>query len=372
MHNWPIFSDNARQKACKTLETLRQKYNPLLQARIGYIPSLASIPMMAKLEAEIARLKAGKDKVTLFHIFGERCSDESAIVVRQALKELVPYLEENQKLLHQSAIGQKPLPALTTLSRSLLDACVRFAENNGDIPVLCAQCLGLIGGLDPYRVETVREKKQILVLSNFKSAADVTDFAAFMLEEVLIKVFLSTSNAKLQGFLAYVMQELCKACGFSNEVVAQRPRSSQPSRAMQRWNQMPESIRNTLFPFLNSRYLINIRPGAEDQSQPYPIFSLEVSHATWLRTFVYDLLYKAKEYNAKMVFRAVARVIKNQDLSIASFILPFAVLSVLVDGEEKDIINIGQELLTILETNVQGTDHIDATNIKQCSEVSHF
>jgi serine/threonine-protein kinase ATR len=367
--NWDCFSDETHVKANSTLMNLVKKHNVLLQERIDYIPSLASIPMMSKLEAELARLKAKVDKSTFFNTFSRRCNDENAVVVRQALKELVPYLETNQKLLHESAISRKLLPALPALSRSLLDACVRFAEDHPDIPVLCAQCLGLIGGLDPYKVETVREKKHILVLSNFERAGEVIDFTAFLLERILVKVFHSTTNARAQGFLAYVMQELLKFCGF-NQATIHRPRSSQPSPALKRWNEIPDAVRSTLTPFLSSKYVIQIRGGPkDDEIQDYPIYKQEISHANWLRAFVHDLLSKGKGDNARMIFPVLARTVRGHDLSIATFILPFAALNVIITGDEQETLNTGRELLTVLKTEISSSDQTDVTKIKQCSEV---
>ncbi|CAI6340552.1 unnamed protein product [Periconia digitata] len=367
IHNWPSFSEESQMKAAKALETLRSQHNVTLQERIAYIPSLASIPVFSKLEGEMTRIRATVEPVVLFGIFGARCNDENTIVVRQALKELIPFLEEHQDKLHLSAIGQKPLPALATLSRSLLDACVRFAGKDMDIPRLCAQCLGIIGGLDPYRIETIREKKRILVLSNFQSADEGINFAAFMLENVIVNVFLTTTNPQSQGFLAYLMQELCKACGFKREMTTQtqRARYSQPSTAMQRWEKMPEPVRNVVTPFLSSRY--SFRHKTDDAQVQYPIFTREISHGTWLRQFTYDLLLKAKEPNAQIIFNCVASVLRRQDLSIASFILPFAALSAVLDGkEEADIIV--KELLNVLNTDLQTADQVEAANIKQCSE----
>ena len=367
VEHWSSFSDETQLKVNSSLLELVSKHNGCLRERAEHIPSLSSIPMMAKLDSEFSRLKDKIDKVNFFSTFAERCSDENAVVVRQALKELLPFLEENQNLLHDAARSQKPLPALPALSRALLDACIRFAENHGDIPVLCAQCLGLIGGLDPYRVETVREKKHILVLTNFRRADEVIDFAAFLLERILVKVFLSTTNARAQGFLAYVMQELLRACGF-NSVAVQRPRSSQPSPALQRWNEIPDAVRSTLTPFLSSRYVIHLRGNANDESQEYPILNQEISHATWLRTFVYDLLQKGREDNPRMIFPVLARIIRGHDLSIATFILPFAVLNAIVTGTEQETTNVGRELLAVLETDITAADQTEATKIKQCSE----
>ncbi|KAF2867552.1 protein kinase rad3 [Massariosphaeria phaeospora] len=368
VQNWSCFSDETQLKVNETLVSLVKAHDSLLRERIDFIPSLATIPIMSKLEGELTRLKAKVDRVTFFNTFAQRCNDENAVVARQALKELVPFLDMNQKILHESAISQKPMPALAALSRSLLDACVRFGEDHDDIPILCAQSLGLIGGLDPYRVESVREKEHILVLSNFRSRPEVIDFAAFLLERILVKVFLSTTNARAQGFLAYVMQELLRACGF-NTVAVQRPRaSSQPSPAVSRWLAIPDAIKGTLTPFLNSRYVVHLRGNANEGPLEYPIFRQDISHATWLRTFVYDLLQKGKEENTRMIFPVLARIIKGHDLSIATFILPFAVLNVVIKGTEQEIMDVGQELLIILETKLHAVDQSEAAGIKECSE----
>lgn len=367
VHNWSSFSDDIRLKASASLELLRTQHNQLLQSHIGQLASLSSIPMLKKLETEISRLKSRKDPITLLNYMSERCNDENSVVVQHALKELVPFLEEHQKLLHQSAIDQKPLPALITLSRSLLDICVRFPGHHVELRSLCAQCLGLVGGLDPYRVETVREKKQVLVLHNFEQAAEVIQFVAFMLEEVLVKVFLSTTNARSQGWLAWLMQELCKLCGFNN--MTEPGRASQSSQVTQRWEEFPEPVQKILTPFLDSKY--RFTTNEEVPTAQYPIFSMEISHATWLRTFTYDILQKAKVQNAKLFFPTIGRVARREDLSIASFILPYAVLSVVVGGDETDVSNVGLELLAVLQTDLQGLDHTEAMNVKQCSEVSY-
>jgi serine/threonine-protein kinase ATR len=366
VHHWSSFSDETRLKASATLDLLRVQHNQLLQSLVGQLASLSSIPMLAKLEAEMARLKAKKDPITLLNYFSERCNDENSVVVQHALKELVLFLEKYQKPLQQSAIDQKPLPALITLSRSLLDICIRFPGHHVELRALCAQCLGVVGGLDPYRVETVREKKQVLVLHNFEQAAEVIQFVAFMLEEVLVKVFLSTTNARSQGWLAWLMQELCALCGFNNVNESGRG-ASQSTPATQRWDEFPEPVQKVLTPFLDSKY--RFTTNEDVPTAQYPIFSLEISHSTWLRTFTYDILQKAKVQNAKMFFPTIGRVARREDLSIASFILPYAVLGVIVGGDETDVSNVGLELLTVLKTDVQGVDHTEAVYIKQCSEV---
>ena len=101
----------------------------------------------------------------------------------------------------------------------------------------------------------------------------------------------------------------------------------------------------------------------------YPIFSRGISHATWLRNFTLDLLLRAKVYNAQQIFSGISTVIPHQDLSIDTFIVPFAAANVIIDGDEETFSNIRGELLSILEADIQEANHMEATNIKQCSEV---
>ncbi|KNG49644.1 protein kinase rad3 [Stemphylium lycopersici] len=344
VQHWPLFSEDTQLKAHKAIANIIAQHNAQLRARIEFLPSLAGIPMLSKIEGELVKFKDMVETIKVFHAFSNRCKDQNSVVVRQALRELVPFLDANQEELHQSVVGQKPLPVLATLTRSLLDASVRFSEDHSDITILCAQCLGIVGGLDPYRVETVREKKRVLMLSNFSRRDEDIDFVALLLEQVLVKVFLSTTNAKAQGWIAYVMQEMLKHCGFS-ALRGTKPRSSQNSTEAQRWNNIPEAVRTVLTPFLDSKYSVNMNPALQYEGASYPIFYSKLSHATWLQTFVYDLLRKGQGVNVEMVFPVLARIIRGYDLSIATFILPFAALNVIVSDNDKNMMNVGQELL---------------------------
>lgn len=368
VEHWSLFSEDTQLKANKTITNLIQQYNAQLRARVEYLPSLAGIPMMSKIEGELVRFKEMVDTIKTFQAFSNRCKDQNAVVVRQALRELVPFLDANQQDLHQSVVGQKPSPILAVLTRSLLDASIRFAENQSDISILCAQCLGIIGGLDPYRLETIREKKRVLMLSNFSRRDEDIDFVALLLEQVLVKVFLSTTNAKAQGWIAYVMQEMLKHCGFS-ALRGAKPRSSQTSTEAQRWNEIPEAVRNVLTPFLDSKYSVNQNPALQYEGPNYPIFNSDISHGTWLQTFVYDLLRKGQGVNVEMVFPVLARIIRGYDLSIATFILPFAALNVIVSDNEQNVLNVGLELRKVLEADLGSPEQPDAAHIKQCSEV---
>jgi serine/threonine-protein kinase ATR len=246
--------------------------------------------------------------------------------------------------------------------------CIRFGDNNVELVALCTECLGLVGCIDPNRVEATRENKDIIVPSNFVSQTEVIDFCAHLLETVLVKAFHSAGNARAQGFIAYVMQELMKFCEFK-EALVQRNQSTSSAKTYQRWLEIPESTRTTLTPFLNSLYNIKSNIDNSTYVQTYPIFDGRVNHATWLRCFVADLLRKGKGDNASLIFSVLARIVRGHDLSIPTFLLPFAALNVIVAGTEEEAAEVRKELLAVLNYPLYGGLNVLVDDVKYSSEV---
>ena len=345
VQNWEAFAPKTQQKAHDAIAALLKNHSALILRTVYSIPSLVSIPLMSKFDSQLSRLKSQMDTSHCLQAFSRRCQDENANVVLQALRELLLYLGAHQQWIHETAVTEQPSKSISELSRSLLDTSSRFTENQVGIPGLCARCLGIIGCLDPSRVETIREKRELIVLSNFDEGTEAVQFVAFFLEHVLVKAFHSVSNPRAQGFLAYVMQELLKFCGFNKEAThPYRPQGSQADDVYQRWVKMPESIRSTLTPFLSSRYILTTQTAKLHGLQTYPIYSPALSYGTWLRDFACDLLQKSSGDNAQRIFTVLSRIIRGYDVSIASFLLPFAATNVIISGTEIDAIKVGQEL----------------------------
>lgn len=363
---WESFSDDTRLRAYNLISTLIKKFNGLLKDKILNLPSLGSIPMLSKFESEIAKFKTGAPLTAHFEAFSQRCSDENKVVVEQALLELLPFLESNQNFIHASVMTTQPNAVIPLLTRSLLDASTRFLEVSPRISSLCAECLGIIGCMDPNRIEATRTKHEVMVLSNFDRLDETVGFVAHLLEHVLVKAFHSAVNGKMQNYLAYAMQELLKHCDFKSAV--QRPRSSQTGPQFERWAAMSDSARSTLMPYFNSRYLF-ARSTESSIRKEYPIFKPSMTHANWLRTFVSDLLERGKGDNAKIFFPVLSRIIRGHDLSIPSFLLPFTVLNVILGGTEEEVENIQSELYSIVSYHLAEFTPEEAENIKQCSEV---
>lgn len=368
VQNWSSFSSQTQKLAYDTIADLLKRHNSIVQDRIEMIPSLDGIELLAKFASEIKRFKSSIDPITSLEAFCCRCQDENFTVVYQSLSELVPFLTDNQRLLHESAISQQPSPVISQLYRVLLDVSVRFKEGHDAMLDLCGQCLGILGSVDPNKIEAIREKRELLMLSNFGRATEVVDFVAYMLESVIVPAFHAASSGKAQSYLAYVMQELLKSGGFRQVVLArQRPSESDP--VYRRWNQIPEIIRFTLMPFFDSKYFF-INASNSSEQPKFPIFRPQLGHGSWARSVVFNLLLRPNEENAKIVFPILSRVIWGHDIAIAASLLPFVVQNAVVGGTEEDFADVSEEFLAILlHHDISNLSPEETENVKHCSEV---
>lgn len=363
---WDILTPMTQAQAYEMVSSLLKVHSSMIRDIVHTLPSLAGITLMSKFEEEIGKFKVQMDVKHHFQAFARRCQNENAAVVTRALTELVVYLEEHQDWLHETAASEQPDPVVSLLTRSILDTSVLFNESDSNISLLCSSCLGVIGCLDPTRIDAVKEKKEILILSNFARDEDVRDFVIFFLREVLVKAFLSATNSRSQGFLAYAMQELLSLGDFQSSV-GNRSRDVMFDANSRRWHSLPESIRTLLTPFLDSKYFVTA--GVAQSPCTYPLFSANMSYRQWLRAFTYDLL--KKEIGGKTVqelFSVLSRIIRSQDISISEFILPFVISNVALNGTDQEKTDIAREMLAVLDKPL-----VDNTPLKEnlilCSQV---
>ncbi|KAI9663334.1 MAG: serine/threonine-protein kinase M1 [Alyxoria varia] len=369
VQRWAVFSSTTQQQVFDAVTRLLKERGTVIQDNVGSIPSMAEIPLLSKFETQISRLKNHMDVGQRLASFSRRCKDENAMVVLQAVRELRPYLEQNQSWIHTSASSEQPSPIIADVVRSLLDTCARFNDREVETAEFSTYCLGVIGCLDSNRVDIVREKHEMIILSNFISGGEALEFVSFLLEQVLVKAFHSVSNTRAQGFLAYAMQELLKFCGFSKESMhPYRNQGSQPSDSSHRWQQLSGTAKNTLTPFLSSHYVLRALSTRTHEQKKYPFHSATMNQGTWVREFVFDLLQRPKGDNAKMIFLILSRIIRGYDVSISNLLLPFAVANVIIGGTVSEGHEILQELLSVLKEPTAGKPREQVEQIRLCSE----
>ncbi|PBP17844.1 phosphatidylinositol 3 [Diplocarpon rosae] len=372
IQHWQCFGDTTQSRAEETLQYLLHARGRLIRNMIVNLPSLSAFPELADVERKINKLRTPTDAGNGFQIFRRRLAHEDPGVVAQSLVELKVYLRSNQSFLQASAVSDQPNTVVGQLVRSILDTCVKYNEWQNDIAALSAECLGLIGCLDPNRVESVRELREMVVVSNFHDQAESTEFVLYILQEVVVPAFLSAKDPSLQGFFSYVMQELLERCNFKNVVgnILEKGDTHSVEPLYRRWVALPVGVQDTLTPFLTSKYCL---APMEMPKYEYPIFRPDKMppqklYNAWLRSFSLDLLQKPFHMCTDLIFPPLCRAIRIKDVSVAGFILPYLVLHVIVDGTDKHREEIGAELLSILEYEVPTESQIRREDMKPCIE----
>ncbi|GAM91485.1 hypothetical protein ANO11243_095360 [Dothideomycetidae sp. 11243] len=358
VQQWPKMSPGLQQRTYDTVAELLKTQNDLIRDEVITVPSLAAIPLMSKFDSEISRLKASETPERLLKAFVKRLQDENASIVLQAARELFIWLENNQMFIHESVISEPPASAIAAVTRALLDTCVKYNSDEPTIADTCSQCLGAIGCLDPNRIEANSSENQVVLLSNFDERPETIRWVAALLERIFVPAFRSATNARRQGFLAFAMQEMNKFCCFE-DIDTTRLRSSQSSATHETWLKMPENVRNTLIPFLSSRYVVNNIISAPLET--HPIFNPSIKYNEWIRKWVHDMLRRGKGDNAQNLFPLLARVIMNHDISIPKFLLPYVALNIVLGGIASEAQQVGKEMLDVLSA--------ESTELsRQCSE----
>ncbi|KAK0671217.1 hypothetical protein QBC41DRAFT_344886 [Cercophora samala] len=328
------------------LQDLLSKHRQIIMDYSSKLPSLSQIDELRDIGEEVEGLRPRLSIKETFAVFSQRLAHENPGVVEYALTELVAYLQKHQEYLQTSAISERPDTILTTLTRSILDCSVKYNGWQPSITRLCAEALGLIGCLDSNRLETTREQQHIVVIHNFEDASETTDFVAFVLENVLVKAFQSTTDTKFQGYLSYAMQVLLEKTDF--KVAFRMAGEGESEPVYRRWLAFTDSTRETLIPLLSSSFLLAPLP---KQSTEYPIFKPgKKPYSAWLKAIVFDLLRSSQNAFSEMIFEPLCRLIKVKDLTVTEFLLPFVVMHVILGQSDPSVFSprIKAELLAIL------------------------
>ncbi|KAK8074965.1 Protein kinase rad3 [Apiospora hydei] len=353
-HYWNFFDEPTRLRCKDLIQFLLDKYEHMLLAYISKLPSFSHISDLSDVESKLSALRKPVDNRTAFQLLAERVQHENSGVVLQALRELTSYLQRQQDYIQASAVSEQPDTVVAALTRALLDCASRYAGEQNEISQLCTQSIGLVGCLDPNRVETVREERHLVVLSNFDNHGETTDFVLRLLEDVLVKSFLAATDTKQQGLLSYAMQELLERCDIASAIrmAGTRDGTRDAERIYRKFLSLSDETREVIVPFMNSRYRLG--PMAQQQVD-YPIYRPGRPYATWMRLFALDLLRRPQNPFSGLIFEPLCHVIRIKDLSTAEFLFPYLILHVIISKEgTQDIFAVVlRELLIVLQHEVQ-------------------
>ncbi|ODQ64945.1 hypothetical protein NADFUDRAFT_4642, partial [Nadsonia fulvescens var. elongata DSM 6958] len=315
-----------------------------------YAHNFASLNTVTDLDEVNKRLlsimKISEDRpVEILYFILQRTQNDNIYNIRRTLLDLKSFLITEQAYVQAALLDSNPA-IISQAIQYLLRVAHKFNSSKTDIPVLCSECLGLIGAVDSGKIRISKSRNDLIIRSNFEDPSEGEKFIKELLENYLVKTFRSSTDPRTQDFLAFGMQEYLKFCGL-NVASIQNPGSKENAF----WEGFSGISKITLKPLLNSRYTINNKRATSNKAS-YPIFSPGKTYAEWLRKFALDLMCKVKGTIASRIFLICIDVVKERTFwSLFKFVFPFAALNVVITGTDEDRDNIRNELMLILNND---------------------
>lgn len=362
---WPRLGRAEKGVASEILRYTIVAHGAELETYIDAVPSLDAI---ADDVPDVARqLRAARrvwvDEDHLRHILARVAHDNAAVCV-QSVRELRGFLHERRAVVEAWTSGNVFHPLVGECVRVLLAVAGRAELPSAEVQSLCLECLGMLGAVDPDRMELPPEEPFLVLLSNFENADETVAFATRLLTELTVPAFRATADTKHQAALAYAIQELLKQCGFTPALLDAGMRGV-PEKVRRRWEAIPEAMLPTLMPLLNSKYVVQ---DAEPRRRPSPVYRHTASFREWIQAWVLQLMHGVRDAQVAAFFHIFRSVVRDQDVTVARALLPHLALHTLISGTPDARSAVLDEIHCVLTEQVAPTPGASAERRRRATQ----
>ncbi|XP_014458350.1 serine/threonine-protein kinase ATR isoform X2 [Alligator mississippiensis] len=255
-----------------------------------------------------------------------------------ALTSLKETLYRNQEKLTKYVTDSETVePIISQLVTVLLIGC---QDANPQARLLCGECLGELGAVDPGRLDFSTSETQG---KNFTFVTGVEDpnFAFGLLME-LTRAFLAyADNVRAQDSAAYAIQELLS--------IYECRETKIDCSGSRLWRRFPENVQEILEPHLNTRYK-SYQKAVNWSKMKKPIYLSKLGNnfAEWSATWAGYLITKVQHELASKVFNCCSIMMKN-DFKVTIYLLPHILVYVLLGCSQEDQQEVYAEIMAVLK-----------------------
>ncbi|KAG9067389.1 serine/threonine-protein kinase M1 [Linnemannia hyalina] len=343
---------------------------------VGALPTIPDFEQM-NIILQLAKTANGFEQQ--LQGLADRLGSEDSELARQAVVELREFLMANEERLLAMATSedQEPNELLSNLVLTLLSEISRFRGLDAPVPMACAECLGIIGAIDPDRISGRRTSTTTTVYANLNDLEESRNFVCELIAVQLVGKSRSIGDVPSESHWAFTLQELLSFCGITKDVLETEPAANLSSRISQRnsgtpkqsyyvstpavqppkrlgtsfkmpkerWRDFPRHVQEVLELLIDAKY--KKTETSTPPEQHIPLYPYVKTFQEWLTRWTLSLTAKVIGRNAKDVFQACKHVIPY-DTATSLYILPHLVLHVLLEGSERDQREIVNEMAAVL------------------------
>ncbi|XP_061492905.1 serine/threonine-protein kinase ATR isoform X2 [Rhineura floridana] len=263
---------------------------------------------------------------------------ENVDVRIHALTSLKETLYKNQeKLIKYATDSETVEPVISQLVTVLLIGC---QDVNSHARLLCGECLGELGAVDPGRLDFSTSDNQGKGLT-FVTGVEDPHFAYGLFME-LTRAFLAyADNVRAQDSASYAIQELLSIYECRETTI------DCPGGKL--WKMFPDHIQEILEPHLSTRYKSYQKAlNWSKVKKPIYLSKLGKNFAEWSATWAGYLITKVRHDLASKVFNCCSIMMKN-DFKVTIYLLPHILVYILLGCNQEDQQEIYAEIMAVLK-----------------------
>ncbi|KAF5745781.1 serine/threonine-protein kinase ATR isoform X1 [Tripterygium wilfordii] len=352
-------------KAVKILEGLVLKNKVILKQHIHEFAPLPSIPALTEVNNAIQEARGSINLKDQLRDIVDGLNHENLNVRYMVARELSKLLDLRRDDVTALITGEvtSEMDVLSSLITSLLRGCAEESRTvvGQRLKLVCADCLGALGAVDPAKVKG-------LSCQRFKIECSDDDLIFELIHRHLARAFRAAPDTIIQDSAALAIQELLKIAGCEasldenvaarvsqtmkdKEIVKVTPHgnkssgSSEMNRRGQRlWDRFSNYVKEIITPCLTSRFQL---PNVSESVSSGPIYRPSMSFRRWIFFWIKKLTAHATGSRAS-IFNSCRGIVRH-DMQTAVYLLPYLVLNVVCHGTEEARQSIAEEILSVLD-----------------------
>ncbi|BAT93667.1 hypothetical protein VIGAN_08019000 [Vigna angularis var. angularis] len=354
-------------KVVTILEELVLDNRVILKQHICEFPPLPSLPALAEVNKAIEDARGTMTLKNQLQVVVDGLNHENLNVRYMVVCELRKLLDSRWKDVTDliTAEAGSDLDVLSSLITSLLRGCAEESRTvvGQRLKLVCADCLGSLGAVDPAKVRGFSCQR-------FKIQCSDDDLIFELIHKHLARAFRSAPDTVIQDSAALAIQELLKFAGCeasldenaptttsqaqkdegSCNAVVSKTKSTNGSKGMNNrghklWDRFSNYVKEIIAPCLTSRF--QLPKVAADSTSAGPIYLTSMSFRRWIFFWIRKLTAHATGSRAS-IFNACRGIVRH-DMQTTIYLLPYLVLNAVCHGTQEARQGIAEEILSVLD-----------------------
>ncbi|KAG8655799.1 hypothetical protein MANES_04G069900v8 [Manihot esculenta] len=342
-------------KVVKILEELVLNNRIILKQHIHEFPPLPSIPALIEVNKAIQEARGSMTLRDQLRDVVDGLNHENLNVRYMVACELSKLLNLRREDITALITGEvaADMDVLSSLITSLLRGCAEESRTvvGQRLKLVCADCLGALGAVDPAKVKGFSCQR-------FKIECSDDDLIFELIHKHLARAFRASPDTVVQDSAALAIQELLKLAGCEASLDENVTASLSPSlkekitenssgmnnRGQRLWDRFSNYVKEIIAPCLTSRFQL---PNVADSASAGPIYRPSMSFRRWIFFWIKKLTAHATGSRAS-IFNACRGIVRH-DMQVAIYLLPYLVLNAVCHGTKEARLGIAEEMLSVLD-----------------------